>query len=572
MRFIYRIIFLAVVLASSSCVENLSDPSLKAACQEAVNNENWTKAIKCVDELLKRNPQDTTLYYSKATYLNQLKNPDSHSEIINNLDIYLAYNHKSIEARLFKYGIHYKSKEHLKALEEIEIIESYYGITNKTLLLKAYSSFLNKDFVKAAFYFEEVAMYPINTFKFKDVYYYKIYSKYFDGNKSGAIWDTAFLPNYGLNENPSLMDQINEGSLIYEDYNEIHFDIDIPEFIEHFKIDIGLPYDRLYRPLYQRYLFQSKKHNLNDLNSVNKEIEILNLSNLNLTALPKETKRFKNLKGINLSGNNFKDLNQLFNDLSEFENLEFVSLNRVNLKNLSSSIKLLKNIKGISMDRCNIKSLPAEISHLKNLSYLSLRGNSRLHDLPKEIRYLKNLNVLDVSGGGIKRLRNELAYCYNLYAIIGNASQIKTLPKDINLLKRLRYANLAANKIETIPEEIGELRYLEDLSLGSNEIQMLPSSFKNLQNLETISLDFNRLKEFPSELIELKSMRSLWLHNNNIPSIPIEVAHLENLTHLLVDHEIISDQNIQELKDANPNLRVIKQDGQRYVKGIRRKK
>ena len=47
---------------------------------------------------------------------------------------------------------------------------------------------------------------------------------------------------------------------------------------------------------------------------------------------------------------------------------------------------------------------------------------------------------------------------------------------------------------------------------------------------------------------------------------------MKSLTHLLIDHEIITDKNIEEIKSVNPNLRVIREDSQKYVKnGIKRK-
>ena len=109
------------------------------------------------------------------------------------------------------------------------------------------------------------------------------------------------------------------------------------------------------------------------------------------------------------------------------------------------------------------------------------------------------------------------------------------------------------------------------MSLGSNDLEYLPEEISKLKKVQIISLDFNRFKTFPKQVFGLDGVYNLWMHNNSFKTIPIEVAEMKSITHLLVDHEIITDENIEQIKLRNPELRVIREDSRKYVKGRRRK-
>jgi len=47
---------------------------------------------------------------------------------------------------------------------------------------------------------------------------------------------------------------------------------------------------------------------------------------------------------------------------------------------------------------------------------------------------------------------------------------------------------------------------------------------------------------------------------------------MPNLNYLLVDHQIITDENIDNLKQINPSLKIIRNDALKLVKGKKRKK
>lgn len=567
-----KYLLLASLILLTSCLKNFSDEELIAIYQEAIERHDWSEALDCVEEGLRRKPTDTALYFSKAFCLSNLDPIAHHPEIITTINTYLDQYETSSRARLLKYVNYYDNKKYPEAIAEAEQIEKFYGISSNTLLMKANAQFLNENYARAALNYEEAAMYPHPKERFKSMYYYKIYAKYFAGNKEGAQWDTAFLEDYGLKKDRELMDLISKEELVIDDYNVIPFYAEADDFDSEIRLKINLEYDRIFRPLYAEKLFYEPRYGAKDLKDLDPNLELLNLNGSNISELPDDIKKFKKLKALELSRNRIRDFDKLFNQLSELPNLEYLELDFSNLKNFPPSIAKLRNLKGLSVEASNIRELPKEIANLSQLGFLSVRNNGRIKDLPKEIKYLKQLNCLDVSGSGMQRLREEVGLCYSLLSIKGNASKIETIPESIGNLKNLRSLNLAYSKIKAIPESIGDVYYLEDLSLGSNEMDSLPSTIKNLEHLRMLSLEFNRFKEFPTEVLGIENLQTLWLHNNNIPSIPTDIGELKELTHLLVDHEIISDSNIEAIKEKYPDIYVVREDCREYVGGIKRKK
>jgi Leucine-rich repeat (LRR) protein len=404
-----------------------------------------------------------------------------------------------------------------------------------------------------------------------------VFSKYFGGNKESAIWEAAALQERGFEIDRPFLESIEKDQL---DFNELaDFKIpdvalsDIEEAIKSYCSEVNIFEEGTYfrSALMDRFYRLEKTKNLDSLLTNKIEIYSLNLSYSNLKELPETLLQFKNLEYLNLSGNRFKDKERLFNDLAKLPNLKILELNRCYLRALPDNVKNLKGLIMLSLRFNDFRALNENIGALTRLKYLDIGSNGKLRDLPESIGNLKCLQMLDISPNGMRRLRDELANCTELVSIVANAGTIKTLPEDIGNLINLKHLNLAANKIIVLPNSIGGLSSLEGLSLGTNDIEVLPKSFSNLKNLDYCGVSYNRFKEFPEPVLGLKNVQNLWLHNNGFKTIPAEVANLPKLTHLLIDHEIITDENIKAIKSVNSELRVIKQDSRKLVKGRKRK-
>lgn len=573
----YRMIIITIFYLLTSCTSNLSDQELKLQYDEAIGLKNWRKSIELLDEAIKRSPKNIEAYYSRAIVKTNYT-PNNLDEIISDLSIYLEdKNCQNKIARMTRFHAFFKRKDFEKAMSDINILIDENGKNPFLLSWKANCAFASKEFDVAERCYNERLKLRGTIEDLRNSYYYLILSKYFGGNKDGAIWDCAFLPDRGFMEDEEFMKMIMEDKLDFKNY--INFQIpnlnlhELEALINNNCSDLDIFQGKNYyrSELLEQFAHLPRTENIKELLSNKEEVYSIDLSYSDLKELPKEIFQFINLQALNLSGNKFTDVEKLILNLSKLPNLKVLQLNSLKLKTLPQNIQLLANIEVLCLSQNKLKYLSEDIGKLSKLKLLSLRNNKTLKDLPKLIGDLRCLQRLDVSGTGLIRLREELSNCNELVSISANASKIKTLPINIGNLVNLKHLNLGYNKIMELPISIGTLKELQDLSLADNELKVLPKEISGLEKLGSISLEFNRFEKFPKELLVLKSMYSIWIHNNSIKEIPLEVAKMPKIERILVDHEVITDENITQLKEINPDMYVIKEDTRKYVKGKKRK-
>ncbi|TCI91327.1 leucine-rich repeat domain-containing protein [Tenacibaculum sp. M341] len=570
------LLFLLLSVFLNSCTRELTNEELALNYEKAVKEKDWKSVVLLLDEQIKRTPSKADCYFSRAMALSNLKE-NNQERIIKDLTKYLEFVPEDEVAIFIRMQAYFVNLEYKKALKEVEYLINKVGENPFLLTWKGCIAFADRDFDLAEQAYDKRLHLPGVYDDLKNAYYYWVYSKYFGGNKVGAEWDASFLEARGFKKDDSLLKAIVNEDLVFEEL--INFEIPsitLKETREQLKsecsdLDIFQGKNYFRSELMEQLAHLERVTNLKELLNDKENIYNLNLSYSDLTELPKEIFQFINLQTLNISNNKFKDKSKLFKDLSKLPNLKVISLNNCYLRKLPDEIKLLKNIEVLELATNGFSEINESIGELKRLKLLGVSNNSRLKNLPMSISQLKCLQRLDVSGTGLESLRDELAYCSELVSVSANACKIKKLPKQIGYLTKLKHFNLGANKIQKLPESFVKLSSLEALNLGGNDLTELPKNIQELKSVTWVSLDFNRFKVFPEEIFTLKNVTTIWVHNNAFANIPEEVATLPKLTHLLVDHEMISNDNIQRLKEINPKLYVVKEDSRKYVKGKKRK-
>ena len=233
------------------------------------------------------------------------------------------------------------------------------------------------------------------------------------------------------------------------------------------------------------------------------QIEYLNLSNLDLTALPKEIGKFTGLRTLNLSDNKLVALPPEIVNLSQ---LETINLNFNKLDNLPPEIGNLSKLEHLEICFNRLIKIPSEIGKLTTLNYLSLNSNL-LSTLPKEIVNLTNIHTLKLDENRLEALPSEIGSLINLIALSLQRNCLKAFPQEIGELTELMHLDAGSNQLESLPPEIGKLAKLEFLNFNNNRLTTLPSELEKLDKNLLLCITGNPIESLPEEIRKFKRIK-----------------------------------------------------------------
>jgi hypothetical protein len=228
----------------------------------------------------------------------------------------------------------------------------------------------------------------------------------------------------------------------------------------------------------------------------------LDLSGLDLTALPPEIGRLTALQDLDLSGNR--------------------------LPTLPPEIGQLTALRSLNLSGNRLTTLPPEIGRLTALEYLDLFGN-RLTTLPPEIGQLTALQRLDLSGNELTALPPKIGRLTALEHLRLSRNRLTGLPPEIRRLTALQHLNLSGNRLTGLPPEIGQLIALHSLDLSGNELTTLPPEIGRLTALQSLLLGENGLTGLSPEIGRLTALQRLDLDGNRLTALPNELGELRTL-------------------------------------------
>ncbi|RNA40076.1 leucine-rich repeat SHOC-2-like [Brachionus plicatilis] len=218
-----------------------------------------------------------------------------------------------------------------------------------------------------------------------------------------------------------------------------------------------------------------------------------------------------------------EDSDEVLKRIEQSKTIETLNLSNLQLKALPSQLISLVHLKYLFLDNNKLIFVP-EVGSLVNLEELSIENNE--FTLIPEVYYnLKNLKSLNLSKNSLKMLSSKMFESYqNLSILWLNGCGLMHLPKEIRFLKFLEKLGLKDNCLPEVPEEMGELVNLKWLNLEKNEIEILPESFAKLKKLKHLNLAYNRLGEIPRFFIDFKNLNILLLRGNQIKNFTDEFA------------------------------------------------
>ncbi len=265
--------------------------------------------------------------------------------------------------------------------------------------------------------------------------------------------------------------------------------------------------------------------------SIEKRATRLSFRYKQLTVIPHEIGRLKDLEELDFAGNEIRVIPPEIGNLSNLQKLDLQS-NRLDA--LPPQIGQLKSLKHLYIGDNLLTSLPPEIGMLENLLVLDLASDvTRIEDsrlnllstLPPEIGRLTKLTKIDASSSEITEMPSSIGELTHLRSLDLSNNHITNIPTDIENLKELNHLNLSNNNISIIPRETWNLINLRSIFLTHNSIKEIPPGISGLKDLEALHLNFNLLTTLPPELCKLPKLTSLYTSEGNpLTSPPPEVV------------------------------------------------
>ena len=196
------------------------------------------------------------------------------------------------------------------------------------------------------------------------------------------------------------------------------------------------------------------------------------------------------------------DLNALPESIGQLTNLDRLDLSENKLTIIPKELGQLTNLARLSLSRNKLTTIPRELGQLTNLTWLYLRTN-KLTKIPKELGQLTNLKELDLSENKLTKIPKELGQLTNLNWLGLRKNKLMTVHRELGQLTNLIWLDLRENELTTIPKELGQLTNLKEIYLNKNNLTAIPKEFGQLTSLIRLNLKSNRnLTSPPPEVVK----------------------------------------------------------------------
>lgn len=194
-----------------------------------------------------------------------------------------------------------------------------------------------------------------------------------------------------------------------------------------------------------------------------------------------ENKRELKLSGAEISER--IDCDGIDSNLFALDALNLLNISETSLKALPIEISNLINLQTLLLYGNEITTIPDSIGQLTKLKVLDLSRN-QLEEIPDTIAQLSNLQTINVSNNQLTAFP-ELKNFTKLSMIDLSGNQLNEFPpiySDAN--SNLSEIYLKENSIESIPYGIDALVALKHFSMAKNKVKKVPKSLTNITKLK----------------------------------------------------------------------------------------
>ncbi|HTJ48128.1 MAG TPA: PKD domain-containing protein [Cyclobacteriaceae bacterium] len=230
----------------------------------------------------------------------------------------------------------------------------------------------------------------------------------------------------------------------------------------------------------------------------------LYLSSINFQSLPAQFAQLSNLNYLNLTSNNYSNVNRLFT--------------------IFETLRQCNSLETLILISCLIEAMPSNTPQLSTVKELYLNGNTNLEpDQCQSLGSMPSLQELFVRSCNLSDLPDSIKFSTTLRSLYASGNKLNPIPEVVKEIPDLTYLDLNNNGIESLPSWFGtdHMNTLRTLFLNNNKIDLpLPSSFANLTNLTTLDMGTNMMKgALPSYFSSFTNISYLDLRFNEIDSL-----------------------------------------------------
>ena len=240
------------------------------------------------------------------------------------------------------------------------------------------------------------------------------------------------------------------------------------------------------------------------------------VSQYNLTEALKDPSKYRSARFYQAGLKEFPEL------LFLFKNLEEIDLSSNQLTALPDRLTAFKLLKELHVNNNKLTALGIEITNCTQLQVLQIQDNP-LQTISPEIA--KMIALEEFTMGEIATectIPDQLWTLYGLKKIKITNSNMTKIPVEIKNFKQLDVLCLSHNAITEIPNEVYSLSTITYLNLGHNKLNSVSSDIGKLENLDYLGVFYNPITYIPKEVTTLKNISFISCWNTNVPSQEIE--------------------------------------------------
>lgn len=165
---------------------------------------------------------------------------------------------------------------------------------------------------------------------------------------------------------------------------------------------------------------------------------------------------------------------------TKMPNLRSLNLSHNNLKQIPENLEALCKLEELDITHNCVSKLPISVGKLHALETVRASFNC-LTTVPKALWHLPRLKELTLYGNQIDSITHDIQYAKNLETVVLGGNNISHISHNIMCPQSLRHLYLNNNSLRALPANIGCLR-LKTLVLSDNPIETLPATIRHLKN------------------------------------------------------------------------------------------